>query len=123
MSKAIRAILVLAGLNGLLAVALGAFAAHGLSDPGRKELIRTGALYAMVHAAAALAVMERTRPAALLFGLGGLVFSASLYALAFGAPRWVGAVTPLGGVVMIGGWIVILVTAAQSLVGNRSQPS
>ncbi len=109
-----RVLLVLAALNGLGAVAFGAFAAHGLADPHAKELVRTGAAYELAHAIAAIAVLDRIRLAALLMGLGGLVFSASLYALALGAPGVVGAVTPLGGALMLAGWAALLATALRS---------
>jgi uncharacterized membrane protein YgdD (TMEM256/DUF423 family) len=100
-----RSVLALAALNGLLAVACGAFAAHGMTDPQAKEWLRTGATYQLAHAAAAFAVQPRSRTAALLMGLGGLVFALSLDVLAADGPRWTGAVTPLGGVLMIAGWI------------------
>lgn len=93
-------------LTGALAVAMGAFAAHGVTDPHPRELLRTGAGYALVHAAAALALEARAPWSALSLASGGLVFSASLYALAFGAPTLTGVVTPLGGVLMILGWLL-----------------
>jgi len=85
---------------------MGAFAAHGISDPHPRELLRTGAVYALVHAAAALALEDRAPWAALSLTGGGLLFSATLYALAFGAPPLTGLVTPLGGVLMILGWLL-----------------
>lgn len=85
---------------------MGAFAAHGASDPHPRELLRTGATYALVHAAAALALEARAPWAALSLTGGGLVFSVSIYALAFGAPALTGVVTPLGGVLMILGWLL-----------------
>ena len=122
MLKSDRPILMLAGLNGLMAVAFGAFAAHGLSDPQAKEWLRTGALYALTHAAAALAVTGRSRAAGLLFGLGALVFAGTLYAMGLGAPRWLGAVTPAGGLTLIAGWAVLLVTGlrARDQAGGQS---
>jgi uncharacterized membrane protein YgdD (TMEM256/DUF423 family) len=107
-----KLILWLAALCGGLAVAFGAFAAHGVHDPRGAELLRTGAAYALVHAAAALATLTRAPAAALAFAVGGLVFSGSLYALAFGAPALTGAVTPIGGLFMILGWVLIAWTAA-----------
>src|ERR1700757_900843 len=97
---------LLSALNGALGVAMGAFAAHGATDPHPRELLRTGAAYGLVHAAAALALEARAPWAALSLTGGGLVFSASIYALAFGAPPLAGAVTPLGGVLMILGWLL-----------------
>jgi uncharacterized membrane protein YgdD (TMEM256/DUF423 family) len=95
---------LVAAVSGALAVAMGAFAAHGVHDESVRELLRTGAGYALVHAAAALALEGRSRWAAPSLAAGGLVFSASLYGLAAGAPRMLGAVTPIGGVLMIVGW-------------------
>lgn len=100
-----------AALSGALAVAMGAFAAHGTSDAHARELLRTGAVYALAHAAAALALEGRAAQAtlsmaALSMAAGGLVFSAALYGLAFGAPALLGAVAPLGGVLMIAGWVL-----------------
>ena len=107
--------LALAALNGLVAVAAGAFGAHGVSDPQVKELLRTGAQYELVHAAAGLACFALLRAMAVqariagwLFGVGGLLFGGSLYALAFSGLRVLGAVTPIGGLLMIAGWAVLL---------------
>ncbi|MBS0295785.1 MAG: DUF423 domain-containing protein [Proteobacteria bacterium] len=109
-----RAALVLVAVNGLLAVGFGAFAAHGLNDPAAKELIRTGAFYQLTHAAAGAAAVNRSRWSTLAMQLGGLIFAGSLYALAFGAPRVLGLATPVGGILMIAGWAVLLATALHS---------
>ena len=109
-----RTWLRLAALAGFLSVAVGAFAAHGVSDPRAAELLRTGSLYAATHALATVACAvflqlgaRRARFAPALF-LGGVVlFSGSLYALAAGAPRIVGAITPLGGLMFLAGWLVL----------------
>ncbi|ARS26319.1 DUF423 domain-containing protein [Sphingomonas sp. KC8] len=102
----------LAGLSGAMAVTAGAFGAHGASGKA-VEWLRTGATYQLVHAAAALAIhgLPRGRMPALLMLVGALVFSGTLYAMAFGAPRWLGAVTPLGGIAMIGGWLLLALVA------------
>jgi uncharacterized membrane protein YgdD (TMEM256/DUF423 family) len=109
---------LLAAAAGALAVAMGAFAAHGVHDEHVRELLRTGAGYALVHAAAALAIEGRSRWSALSFAVGALAFSISLYALAWGAPPAVGAVTPLGGVLMILGWVL----AGSSALSSRDRP-
>jgi uncharacterized membrane protein YgdD (TMEM256/DUF423 family) len=98
----------LAALSMAAAVAMGAFAAHGAS-PKTAELLRTGALYQMIHGVAviALAKLGRARLAALLLLGGSLLFSLSIYALAFGGPRWIGPVTPIGGAAMIAGWLLL----------------
>jgi uncharacterized membrane protein YgdD (TMEM256/DUF423 family) len=101
-----RILLALAALSGFLAVALGAFAAHGASERAA-ELLRTGAHYQMVHALAVFAavfVAPTRRLAPALFLVGGLLFAGSLYALAFGAPGVLGMITPLGGLCFLAGW-------------------
>lgn len=106
-----RPLLLLAALNGFLAVAAGAFGAHAAADPQVREWLRTGAQYQGAHAVAALAVVALTaelgRPAlwaAGLFGAGALLFGASLDALALTGVRAWGAVTPLGGLLLLAGW-------------------
>lgn len=98
----------LAALNGLLAVVIGAFGAHGIADPQAKAWIATGATYGLGHAAAALAGAERSRLAAWAMTVGALVFAGSLYAIALTGQRWLGAVAPVGGTLMILGWAALL---------------
>jgi uncharacterized membrane protein YgdD (TMEM256/DUF423 family) len=111
----------LAALSGLVAVAAGAFAAHGVTDPTARELLRTGSTYEFMHALATLAcaglaatATPRARFAPAWFLAGTLLFSGSLYALAFGAPRLVGVVTPFGGLAFMAGWAVLAWAAATS---------
>jgi uncharacterized membrane protein YgdD (TMEM256/DUF423 family) len=105
--------MTLAAASGLVSVAAGAFAAHALVDPSAKELMRTGADYEMTHALATLAcaalsdIAPRARFAPALFLAGSALFSGSLYALAFGAPRIVGAITPFGGLLFLAGWATL----------------
>lgn len=112
-----RLSLFLASLYGFLAVGFGAFAAHGMSDPAAKALLDAGSRYEFVHALALIGcalLAERAplaRIAALFFALGVALFSFSLYALAFGAPRVVGAITPFGGVSFLIGWAMLGVAA------------
>lgn len=107
-----RAIVVLAALHGFLAVAFGAFAAHGMSDMAAKGWLETGARYEAIHALAALVAMllpvRFSRVAGWLFIVGAALFAFSLYAIAFGAPRSMGMITPLGGVALLGGWATLL---------------
>ncbi|WP_109126626.1 DUF423 domain-containing protein [Dyella sp. C11] len=106
---------VLVGLAGASAVVLGAFGAHALRDvldSRGTELWHTAVSYHFWHAIAlVLAVMQADgrsrRVAVTAFAIGIVVFSGSLYALALGAPRWFGAITPLGGVAFIVGWIAL----------------
>ena len=104
----------LAAASGLLAVAFGAFAAHGMTAPKPVEWLHTGSQYQMVHALAVFAALALHRAGAKRMGLaaafflgGTLLFSGSLYAMALGAPRILGAVTPLGGLSFIAGWALL----------------
>ena len=99
----------LAALNGVLAIAVGAFAAHGITDPQAKQWINTGVTFQLPHAAAVFALLgwrddRRVRTGAWLLAAGSFVFAASLYALALAAPRWSAAFAPIGGTGMIAGW-------------------
>lgn len=115
-------------LAGFFAVALGAFAAHGLKHRLSAELLaafETGARYQMFHALALLAVAllssRAASPAASVAGwaftLGILLFSGSLYLLALSGVRWLGAITPLGGVAFLVGWVALAVAAWQTVPG------
>lgn len=103
-----------AAISGFLAIGFGAFGAHAfagvLSEQG-SAWWETATQYALPHAAAAFAASLSARPAFRLGGwvlLGGsALFAATLYALALGAPRALGMVTPIGGVAMLAGWCVI----------------
>ncbi|HQR91625.1 MAG: hypothetical protein B7Y81_13225 [Caulobacter sp. 32-67-35] len=104
----------LAALSGLCAVALGAFAAHGIDAPKPAEWLRTGSLYQMTHALAVLGAFALHRTGARGMGLaaglflgGTLLFSGSLYAMALGGPRLLGAITPLGGLAFMIGWALL----------------
>lgn len=107
---------VLVGLAGASAVLLGAFGAHGLQDvldARHRQIWETAVQYQFWHALAmALAVIwtrrGRARTLAIAaFAAGILLFSGSLYALALAAPRWVGFITPLGGVAFVIGWLAL----------------
>ncbi len=114
-----RNLIVLAALNGALAVALGAFAAHG-AGPQIKTLLTTGAQYQIVHAIFAFACAQWTggggiaRLAGWLGSIGGLIFCLALAAIAFlGVPAF-GAVAPIGGLLMIAGWLCLAFAALRS---------
>ena len=106
---------LLVGLAGASAVLLGAFGAHalrGVLDVQARELWQTAVNYHVWHALAlALAVgLGRGRSgrfAIAAFAIGIVLFSGSLYALALGAPRWTGIITPFGGLAFITGWIAL----------------
>lgn len=111
-----RKLLAFAGLNGAMAVALGAFAAHGPA-PAVKTLLTTGGHYQMTHAvlAAALALFGSGRLLTLagwLASAGGLIFCLALIGL-MSLPA-MGAVAPIGGALMIAGWVLIVFAAFQS---------
>ena len=109
-----------------LAVALGAFGAHALRgrlSPDRLETFETGVRYHMFHALALLAVAFASlrlpaSPLAVasgwLFVAGIILFSGSLYLLVAARLRWLGAVTPLGGVAFILGWLCLALSVLQS---------
>lgn len=98
-------IAVFAALSAALAIAAGAFGAHGASSPQTADWLRTGGLYQLIHAVAALTILGIARGAAVTLLIGAAIFAVSLYAMALGCPRWLGAVTPIGGLLMIGGWL------------------
>jgi uncharacterized membrane protein YgdD (TMEM256/DUF423 family) len=96
---------ILAALSGAIAVAAGAFGAHGASGPA-VEWLKTGGHYQLIHAVAALVALRvEARGPAWLFVVGGAIFAGTLYLMALGAPRWFGAITPIGGALLIGGWL------------------
>ncbi|HEU4961629.1 MAG TPA: DUF423 domain-containing protein [Sphingomonas sp.] len=98
-------IVALAGLSGAVAVGAGAFGAHGASGEAA-EWLKTGGHYQLIHAVAALlAVQLGARGPAWLFLAGGAIFAGTLYLMAAGCPRWLGAVTPIGGAALIAGWL------------------
>lgn len=104
------------GAAGALGVALGAFGAHGLkrvvTDPHLLEVWDTAAKYHLLHALAILAVAlhpAKPRAPGALFLAGIVLFSGSLYAMALTDVRALGAITPLGGVCFIAGWIALAV--------------
>jgi uncharacterized membrane protein YgdD (TMEM256/DUF423 family) len=124
-------IVAFAGLNGALAVAVGAAAAHVASDiPNARELLRTGSDYQLWHALALLAtalLLERTPgwgrrlagAAAAAFALGVLLFSLSLYWAAFGGRA---AAAPFGGSLLILGWLLLAAAGALAAVRRPSRP-
>ncbi|PJA42813.1 MAG: DUF423 domain-containing protein [Lysobacterales bacterium CG_4_9_14_3_um_filter_62_6] len=114
MSLATRRWHGLIALFGATAVALGAFGAHALRsvlDPAHSALWHTAVSYLFWHVLAAwLAVQSSSRlaqPAVALFLLGSTLFSGSLFALALGAPHWLGTITPVGGLALLGGWLCL----------------
>jgi uncharacterized membrane protein YgdD (TMEM256/DUF423 family) len=112
----------LAAIFGFLGIALGAFGAHSLEryfeqNPGREGTFKTGVQYHQIHALALLGVAWASGrwsssliPAAgYLFVLGILLFSGSLYLLSVTNRRWLGTITPLGGLAFLAGWGCLLI--------------
>lgn len=119
-----KAFTILAGFFGLSAVILGAFGAHALEArleaAGTSVTWQTAVDYQMWHALALLFLAQAPlasragRLAGLGFCLGILLFSGSLYWLALDGPRWLGPITPLGGLLFIVGWALFIVAAAKT---------
>jgi len=118
--------LLIAAISGFLAVALGAFGAHGLRDKLSADLLavyHTGVQYHFYHTLALLAVavllaLQSNSPSLSLlkwsgnlFAIGIVIFSGSLYVLAVSGVRWLGAITPIGGVAFLAGWICLALAA------------
>jgi uncharacterized membrane protein YgdD (TMEM256/DUF423 family) len=113
-----RLFVLLGSLAAFLGVALGAFAAHGLKSklpPDMFNIFEVGVRYHMYHALALFAVAAAAArwsgpwvtAAGWLFVFGIVVFSGTLYLLAMGGPRWLGAITPIGGVAFLAGWLLL----------------
>jgi uncharacterized membrane protein YgdD (TMEM256/DUF423 family) len=120
-----RTFVALGAISALLAVAAGAFGAHALRarlSPDMQAVFETGARYHMYHALALLAAAWAfTRwpggpvvAAGWLFVAGTVLFSGSLYLLALTGQRWLGAITPLGGLAFIAGWAALAWAALRS---------
>lgn len=126
-----RTFMLIGALAGLLSVGLGAFGAHGLPDyfatafPDPAVAVRmlqnweTAARYQMYHALALLAVAWAAsrwpgapiRAAGWCFTGGMLIFSGTLYVLCLTGMRWLGAITPIGGVALMFGWFLLALAA------------
>ena len=109
-----RLLVAIGAINAALAVAAGAFAAHGLRarlEPRALEVFETGARYHMYHALAIIAAgLVAARVPGWLFLAGIVLFSGSLYALALSDVKVLGAITPLGGLAFLVGWVWLAVS-------------
>ena len=119
--------LLAAGIVGLTGVAIGAFGAHAwkstLVERGMLQAWETGSRYHLLHAVALLGIAACVRVAtgprsarllvfaAQLWVVGIVLFSGSVYWLAMGGPRWLGPVTPVGGVALMAGWLLVAIAA------------
>ena len=113
-----KTFLMIAAISGLLAVAIGAFGAHGLKGKLTEDLMavyQTGVQYHFYHTLALLLVgiLALHAPqlslnwSGYLFAVGILIFSGSLYVLALTGIKWLGAITPLGGLALMAGWATL----------------
>jgi uncharacterized membrane protein YgdD (TMEM256/DUF423 family) len=106
----------IAAIAGFMGVALGAFGAHGLKDllekNGTLDIWKTASTYHLIHAVVLLLVAAR-RPLPLmpwsLFLAGVVIFSGSLYLLAATGIHWLGAITPVGGICFLAGWMCLAI--------------
>ena len=114
--------LLVGAVNGFLAVAAGAFAAHGLESsvaPRALEIFQTGAHYHLTHALAIVATSLVNRPGAVrranlagwLFTIGIVLFSGSLYVMALTGSNALALITPLGGLSLLAGWAALAMSA------------
>jgi uncharacterized membrane protein YgdD (TMEM256/DUF423 family) len=120
-----RLFVTLAALIGGLAVVLGAFGAHALKavlEPHLLTVFETGVRYQMYHALALIALAGNRwfqdglfKVAGWLFVIGIVIFSGSLYLLTLTGMRWLGAITPFGGVALIGAWLCTALAAWRNI--------
>ena len=115
-----QTILLIAAIGGLVSVVLGAFGAHKLRQSlaeNQMTAFETAVTYQMTHSLALMGVgilmlvstpVDLLRFAALSFVAGVVLFSGSLYGLVFSGRKWLGPVTPLGGLFLIGGWVLLI---------------
>lgn len=118
---------LLGAIFAFLSVALGAFGAHALRaslTPEQMAIYQTGIQYQALHALALLFLgtqkeSKLLNAASLLFPIGIVIFSGSLYALSISGVKWLGAITPLGGVSFLAGWACVIAGVAASRPEDR----
>ena len=126
MDASTRKFVIIGTISACLAIGLGAFGAHALRDslsPRMLEIYQTAVLYHLVHSLGLLAVafVCFAKPAAAtakvsgwLMAGGMILFSGSLYLLAVTGVKWLGAITPLGGVALMAAWLFLAAAAVRS---------
>ena len=123
--RANQSLIVFAALNGAMSVAVGAFAAHGV-EAHQAALLTTGGHYQMVHAVLAAAIGfwsgagRLGRIAGWVAASGGLVFCLALTLLALAGLRFMGAVAPIGGSLMILGWLMLAAHAVRRTIPHTA---
>ena len=126
MSAGARRAVVVGAVLGFLGVAAGAFGAHGLRDsvPARDlEIWETAAHYQQVHAVLLVGIgllgartwSRALAASAVLLAIGIVVFAGTLQAIVLGGPRMLGAVTPVGGLCLLGGWLCLVAHGVRGL--------
>jgi uncharacterized membrane protein YgdD (TMEM256/DUF423 family) len=107
--------IIIGGVSGFLAVALGAFGAHGLKQrltPEMIEIYKTGVFYHLIHSVVLFAIglssLEKFNKSAIFFSIGILLFSFSLYLYSVTAVMFFAFITPLGGVSLLIGWALVV---------------
>ncbi len=122
-----KTFIILGAINAFIAVALGAFGAHGLEDkltPKYLEVWKTGVNYQMYHALGlfAVAMIAGQLPSSSLVSWAGwlmfagiIFFSGSLYVLSLTNITVLGAITPIGGVAFLTAWVLVVIAATKSL--------
>jgi uncharacterized membrane protein YgdD (TMEM256/DUF423 family) len=126
MSNGARRAVVVGAVLGFLGVAAGAFGAHGLRDsvPARDlEIWETAAHYQQVHAVLLVGIgllgartwSRALAASAVLLAIGIVVFAGTLQAIVLGGPRVLGAVTPVGGLCLMGGWLCLAAHGLRAL--------
>ena len=122
-----KVFIILGSLNAFLAVALGAFGAHGLQNKLTEQMLatyETGVKYHMMHALGLIliGIISRYTSGSVLINWSGwlicagiVLFSGSLYVLSISGIRWLGAITPLGGLCFLAGWLLLAVAAFKYL--------
>ena len=123
MNRSLPWITIAAGLLGFTGIGLGAFSAHALKDTlaasGTLPLWQTAVQYQLIHAVALLVLGMRTAAGnhaawiARCWTAGVMLFSGSLYGLALGGPKILGPITPIGGLALLLGWLIVIWSARQ----------
>jgi uncharacterized membrane protein YgdD (TMEM256/DUF423 family) len=119
-----RLLPALAAFNALLALTFGTFAAHGIKDPQARQWIMTGVMFQLPHVAAVFGLIawrnsRAIRSGAWAISVGSLIFAGNLYALALGAPRFIAAFAPIGGTLMMFGWLWLTVAFMAGTIVDR----